>query len=200
MRKNQTSKFISAAVLGGLLAVTGCAHSNDKVTIDRSTVNGLPSVTKTETTYGQVKIEAVDYDNRSVALQGPDGNSEIFTCPPEVRNFDQIKEGDVVRVQYMQTIDINVRKVGEPLSVTETAGFATAPLGDKPGIVAVRTVDTQANVQAIDYQGRTVTLVGINNKPMTIHVSDKLKSFDSVVVGDQVIIHYTEAVSIDVSK
>ena len=120
------------------------------------------------------------------------------------KNFEQIKQGDVVKVQYMQTIDVNVRKV---VLESSLVGDRNSRLrhrrpqeGDKPGIVAVRTVDTQANVQAIDYQARTVTLVGINNKPITIHVSDKLKSFDSVKVGDQVTFTYTEAVSIDVSK
>jgi hypothetical protein len=155
MKTKQTNALIFAVMLAGALVLTGCAQSNDKVTIDRSSVNGLPSIVGTASTTSQVKIEAVDYDNRSVALEGPDGKSEIFNVPPEVRNFDQIKQGDVVKVQYMQTIDVNVRKGNQPLSTAEVTAMATAPLGDKPGVVAFRTVKTLANVQAIDYQART---------------------------------------------
>ncbi len=200
MKTKQTSAFLSAAVIAAALAVAGCAQPSETVTVDRTTVNGLPSVTSTESVTGTSKIEAIDYDNRSVALQGPDGKSEIFEVPPEVRNFDQIKQGDVVKVQYMQTIDVNVRKVGQPLSTAVAGGMATAPLGDKPGVVAFRTVQTLANVQAIDYQTRTVTLVGMGDKPVTLTVSPKLADFDKVSQGDQVIFTYTEAVTIDVTK
>jgi Cu/Ag efflux protein CusF len=200
MKAKQISTFISAAMIAGALAVAGCAQPSETFTIDRTTVNGLPSIASTASVTGTVKIEAVDYDNRSVALEGPDGKSEIFKVSPEVRNFDQIKQGDVVKVQYMQTIDVNVRKVGQPLSTAEVASVATAPLGDKPGVVAARTVQTLANVQAIDYQARTVTLVGMGDKPVTFHVHKDLASFDNVVEGDQVVFTYTEAVSIDVTK
>jgi len=200
MQTKQTRRFIYAALVAGVLAVSGCSQPSETFTIDRTTVNGLPSIASTASVTGTVKIEAIDYDNRSVALQGPDGKSEIFKVPPEVRNFNQIKQGDVVKVQYMQTIDVNVRKVGQPLSTAEVTGVATAPLGDKPGVVAVRTVQTLANVQAIDYQARTVTLVGMGDKPVTFNVNPKLTSFDNVVVGDQVIFTYTEAVMIDVTE
>ena len=133
MKGKQRSAFLSATVLAGLLVVAGCSQSGEQFSIDRSSVNGLPSVTSTASSTSQVTIEAIDYDNRSIALEGPDGKSEIFTVPPEVRNFDQIKKGDVVNVQYVESMDVNVRKVGEPLSTAEAASVAAAAAGRQAG-------------------------------------------------------------------
>jgi hypothetical protein len=200
MTTQRVRKYLGAAMLAGILSVIGCAESGHEITVERSTVNGLPSVVATEKMSGEVKVEAIDYDNRSIALEGSDGNCEIFKLSPAVRNFNQIKKGDTVKVEYQTTVDVNVRKVGEPLAATEVVGVARAPLGEKPGLIAVRTVEVLANVEAIDYTERTVTLVGMRDKPVTIHVSPKLKSFDKVAKGDQVIFTYTESVSIEVKK
>jgi hypothetical protein len=205
VKETKIRGFISTGVIAGLLIIAGCAQEqpsapDEEFAIDRTTVNGLPSITGTASGTSQVTVESIDYDNRSIALKGPDGKSEIFSVPPEVKNFNQIQKGDVVKAQYMQTIDVNVRKVGQPLSVAEVASVATAAPGDKPGIVAVRTVQTLANVQDIDYKARTVTLIGVSNKPVTFTVNKAVTSFDNVAKGDQVVFTYTEAVSIDVSK
>ena len=200
MTTPKASKYLAAALLAGALAVTGCSQSGEQSTIERSTVNGLPSVVATEKLSGEVKVEAIDYDNRSIALAGADGKTEIFKVSSAVRNFNQIRKGDTVKVEYLTTIDVNVRQVGEPLAAAEVVAVAAAPLGDKPGVVAVRTVEVLANVEAIDYTARTVTLVGLRDMPVTIHVSPKLKSFDKVVKGNQVIFTYTESVTIEVTK
>jgi len=170
------------------------------MTIERTTVNGLPSIVTTAKMAGEVKVEAIDYDNRSIALKGPEGKTEIFKVSSAVRNFDQIKQGDTVKVEYLTTVDINVRKVGEPLAAAEAVGVAAAPLGAKPGLIAVRTVEVLANVAAIDYVERMVTLVGLRDQPVTFHAGKKLKGFDNVVQGDQVIFTYTESVLIEVTR
>jgi hypothetical protein len=194
------SGLLWTALIAATIAMTGCAQPNEMYSVERTTINGLPSVVASGSISGQATVVAIDYDNRSIALEGPDGKSEIFSVSSVVQNFNQINTGDLVKVQYVQTVDVNVRKIGEPLSTAELAGVVAAPLGDKPGVVAVRTVQTLANVQAIDYQTRSVTLIGISDKPVTLAVSPKLKDFDNVVKGDQVVFTYTEAVTIYVTK
>jgi hypothetical protein len=193
---------LTMILLAGALAANGCseAKSSEKYSIKRSTVNGLPSVVATQQMSGHVKIEAIDYDNRSIALEGFDGKSAIFKVPAAVRNFEQIKKGDIVNVDYLQTIDVNLRKVSEPPSAAGVSGIAAAPLGEKPGVVAFRTVEVLANVQAIDHKARTVTLVGLHDKPVTIQVSPELKNFEKVAQGDQVVFTYNETISINVTE
>ncbi len=175
-------------------------ESGQTFAIDRSSQNGLPSVTATTKAWGTVTVQAIDYDNRTIALAGPNGNSEIFSVPPSVVNFNQIKQGDVVKVKYEETLNASVAKVGQPLDVQGTQQVELAAIGQKPGVTAIRTVTTQANVTAIDYAARKVTLVGLNGKSVVLHVSDKLQDFDKVAVGDQVTFTYTEEVSINVGK
>jgi len=201
MTMQRIAKYLAATALAATLAVAGCAQSaSNKMTIERTTVNGLPSIVTTAKMAGEVKVEAIDYDNRSIALKGPEGKTEIFKVSSAVRNFDQIKQGDTVKVEYLTTVDINVRKVGEPLAAAEAVGVAAAPLGAKPGLIAVRTVEVLANVAAIDYVERMVTLVGLRDQPVTFHAGKKLKGFDNVVQGDQVIFTYTESVLIEVTR
>jgi translation initiation factor IF-1 len=179
----------------------GCTET-EKVgdfTVERSSVDGLPAVTATDSSEAEVKVQAVDYSNRSLALVGADGKSHIFHVSGDVRNFNQIKEGDVVKVKYEEELNVAVRNVNEPLSATELMTLETAPLGDKPGLVAVRTVQTLANVMSIDYETRKVALKMADGSMVRATVSPKLPDFDKVHVGDQVVFDYTEALTINVN-
>jgi hypothetical protein len=189
---------ISSALLATALSLPGCSETGEGYSIKRTTVNGLPSVLATAKLSGEATVDAVDFDSRTIALTGPDGKSEFFTVGPEVRNFAQIKKGDVVKVTYEENIQADVQKVGEPIHTTIGGSVQRAPLGEKPGFMAARTVRTVANVKAIDYTARTVTLIGMEGHTVTLPVSEKLKNFDKVKVGDQVVFNYTETVEIEV--
>jgi hypothetical protein len=188
-----------ALVLGGLLFLVGCETSGDSFEIERKTVNGLPTVTATGTSWAVVKVEAIDYNDRSIALADTDGKTEIFKVGSEVRNFNQIKKGDEVKVEYATRLNAQVYKVSEPPQTDITQGVNFSELGAKPGIMAYRQVTSQMNVESIDYQTRVVTLKGVMGAPVTLTVSPKLKDLDKVKPGDQVVFKYVEAISINVT-
>ena len=193
-------------IFGGLLATamtlatSGCATSGESFNVERKTVNGLPTVVAKGSSWADVKVEAIDYSNRSIALADSDGKTQIFHVTSAARNFNQVKKGDTVRVEYDNQLTVNVYKVNEAPSVDMTEGVARAPLGDKPGIMAFRTVQNEMNVTAINYETREVTLKGVTGDPVTLTADKKLKDLDKVHVGDQVVFKYTEVVSITVKS
>jgi Cu/Ag efflux protein CusF len=185
--------------LGAILFLSGCETSGQSFNVERKTVDGLPTVTATGTSWAVVKVEAIDYDDRSIAIADTDGKTEIFTCGPEVRNFTQIKKGDEVRVEYAARLSAQVYKVNEQPMTDITQGMNFADLGAKPGVVAYRKVTAQMNVETIDYQTRKVTLKGPMGNTVTLTASPELKDLDKVKPGDQVVFKYVEAISINVT-
>ena len=144
-------------------------------------------------------VKAIDKKNRVVTLQSPDGKVAKVKCGPEVRNFAQIRVGDVVKTSLLETFELFVTGNDEPAAerVTEVG---RAPLGNKPGFAAIDAVEVKATVVAIDYQTRKVTLKGPEGKVIKVTAGPQVKRLTEVNVGDSVVARLTRAVSIEVSK
>jgi len=155
-------------------------------------------VTTTEYAKVNVTVEAVDYEDRSIALTGPNGKTGIFTVSPAVRNFRQIKKGDVVKVEYATMLAASVRKVGGQLPASSSTVIVPAELGQKPGVLCTRNARIEAAVESIDYTTRLVKLRTAAGDPMVFTASRELKDLDNVHAGDQVVFDYAEALSITV--
>jgi Cu/Ag efflux protein CusF len=142
-------------------------------------------------------VEAIDKATRKVTLKGPQGKLNTVTAGPDVRNFDQIKVGDIVTVSYVEALTLTLMKDGKELrSSTETPAAARAPAGERPaGVVAERT-EVTANVIATDAKTQTVTLKG-PKQTVELKVPDA-GQFKLIKVGDQIKAVYTEAVALTV--
>ena len=145
-------------------------------------------------------VEAIDYQKRTVVLKGPDGKLRAFTASKDVRNLDQVKVGDLVKVELVEETALFVRKASDPPEVTEASMVGLAPKGKKPGVVLVDTAQVTANVEAVDYQKRTITLKGAQGNVTTYKVGDAVKRFNEVKAGDQVVLRVTDALAILVEK
>jgi hypothetical protein len=144
-------------------------------------------------------VEAIDYDKRTVDLKGPRGNVVTLKVSPEAKNFKQIKTGDKVTAKYYQATAIYVRKPNEPPFAEGASAVQLAAPGQKPGAIAVDTAEMTARVEEIDYNKRTVTLRGPQQKIATFKVSNDVKRLNEVKKGDEIVIRHTQAVAIDVS-
>lgn len=146
-------------------------------------------------------VSAIDYKTRKVTLTGPRGNSVTLTVGPEAKNFDQVKKGDQVTIEKVESVALLVTPKGE---VAPPAGGGTyvkvAKPGESPHGVMVQTVQITATVEAIDYKARTVTLKGPEGNMRTLKVGPDAKRFDQVKKGDQVTVNVTEATAISVTK
>ncbi len=58
----------------------------------------------TEVLQIQARVDAIDYENRTVVLTGPEGNSVKLAVDERVKRFNEVKLGDIVVVGYTQAL------------------------------------------------------------------------------------------------
>jgi len=58
----------------------------------------------------QARVDAIDYDNRIVALTGPQGNTFEFKVDDSVKRLNEVKVGDIVVVDYTQALAMKMIK------------------------------------------------------------------------------------------
>jgi hypothetical protein len=160
--------------------------------------SGKPGVVMVDAVSITATVEAIDYDKRTVALKGPKGNVVVLKVGPDVKNFKQIKVGDRVTTKYFESTAIYLRKPDEPPFAEGASAVQVAAPGEKPGAVAVDTMELKARVEDIDYKTRTVTLRGPQQKTVTLKVDKDVKRFAEIKKGDEVVVRHTEAMAINV--
>jgi len=145
------------------------------------------------------EVIKIDATTRTITLKNQDGESTIV-AGPEVKNFAEIKVGDRFDVVYELAVAVELVKVKNPGATSEqvTTTTATAPQGDKPGMITTNTVTATANVEAIDTAKNTVSLKGPQGNIFRVKVknADLLKD---IAVNDQVKVVYIEAIAAVVS-
>ncbi len=143
------------------------------------------------------RVEAIDKAQRQLTLKGPKGNVQTVTAGPEVRNFDQIKVGDMVVARYVEALTLTLKKDGKELvGKAETQDAARSKAGEKPAGVVGRQVEVTADVIAVDAKTQTLTLKG-PKQTVELKVPDPAQ-FKMVKVGDQIQAVYTEALALSV--
>ena len=145
------------------------------------------------------EVIKIDAATRTVTLKNQDGESTIV-AGPEVKNFAEIKVGDRFDVVYELAVAIELVKVKTPGATSEqvTTTTATAPQGDKPGMITTNTVTATANIEAIDTAKNIVSLKGPQGNIFKVKVQNPDLMKD-IAVNDQVKVVYTEAIAAVVS-
>ncbi|HVN22480.1 MAG TPA: hypothetical protein VMT71_00810 [Syntrophorhabdales bacterium] len=161
---------------------------------------GRPGAVVAGTATVTATIDAIDAATRKVTLKYPDGTMQTITCGPEVRNFDQMKVGDLVKTTYAQSVAIWVRKSTEKPAAAAVESVKVAPKGDMPHATMTKTTEITATVEGIDYKKRTVTLKGPEGNVRTYPVDKRVKRLNEVKVGDEVVLRVTEAFAIKVER
>lgn len=144
------------------------------------------------------QVVGIDKATRTVKLKGPKGNVVDIVAGDEVRNFDQIKVGDLVVARYVEALTLELKKTkvaAGDVKVREEAAKAKA--GERPAAAGARQVTVVADVVAVDPVKSTITLKGPKGKVVTLNVQNP-EQFKVVKKGDQVEATYTEALALSV--
>ncbi|HZR47854.1 MAG TPA: hypothetical protein VFA47_14180 [Candidatus Manganitrophaceae bacterium] len=192
--KNIRRTEIIVALIALLLGLGGLSQA-----ADRGTAAAPGNVVVAEKTTVTAEVKSIDKANRLVTLQAPDGQTRTIQVPEEARNFDQIKVGDKVTIDYLQTVAVSVRKAGEPKPPSARATVEVAPKGEKPSGKVVKTHEITANVEAVDPAKHTVKLKGPEGNSQTFSVDPQVQ-LDKINVGDKVDVQYTEAIALKVTS
>jgi Cu/Ag efflux protein CusF len=57
----------------------------------------------------RTKIESIDYEKRTVSFKGRGGTMTTYRIGPEAKHFNEIRRGDMLWVEYSQTIKLTVK-------------------------------------------------------------------------------------------
>ena len=188
--------LVSAAVLmiGSNIAI---AQNKPQAVVAVETAPGVLKVA--EGVQVQGKFKSVDQKTRQVVIVGPNGNEFKTTLGNEVKNFNQIKVGDIVTLTHVEILVADIKKPSkvEVRERVETEKAVTAKLGDKPAAAIERKLSIVADVTAIDEKKGTLTVRGAT-RTLDIKVKDP-KVLKGIKVGTQIETVVTEIIAIEVS-
>jgi hypothetical protein len=154
-------------------------------------------LTRAQSVEARATVTAVDPSTRMVTLKTEGGETIDVAAGPAVKNFDQIKVGDVVKATYTESIAFQVAPKGEtPAGASETVNRI-------PGGAAVgQQVTTSFKVASVDPETNVLWVTLANGTTKKIQVQDpkaqeRLKTLSP---GDVVAVTYTESMAIQLEK
>jgi YbbR domain-containing protein len=177
----------AAALVVGLLAATPATAQPRPVGIE-------------ETVVASAKIIDIDAANQTVLVQGPRGNVFEVASGEEVKNFGQIRKGDILTIVHSAAVVAGLEPLdSKDVAMSETVErTARAGEGAKPGVVREITTTATAQVTKVDAAKRTITFRGPRETLRTIQVRDPAIDLSKVKQGQMAKIVFRETVAITV--
>jgi Cu/Ag efflux protein CusF len=196
--------FFMIPALGLVLTLPLAVTAQTQAPAPASTVPGGSFELAHEQEVRTATVVDIDKQSRFVTLREGKGSTHEFTIEvgPEVRNFDQLKVGDLVIATYRAAAALELLPAGSASTGVVTASDAArAPKGTLPGAAADRAISITSKLTAIDLKKHTVTLQGPDGKQRVVEVKDPERQarMTKLRVGDLVRITYVEAMAIDVT-
>lgn len=195
----------SVTLLVAALAIGGCQTTPQPAEASapgpRSMPGPVTAAAAGVTLQGQ--ITALDKSSRAVTVTGADGGSLSFVAGPDVRNFNQLKVGDNVTLDYRAAVALDLQPAGSGEVGVTTSQAGTVPVrGAIPGGARSNTVNIVTEVVAVDPVANTIALRGPSGNTQLIAVEreDLRAKLPNVKRGDLLRISYTEAVALGIRR
>ena len=194
---------IAAALIGAALASASVPAQAQTSPSGKGAITTGPGMAAGAVTADlTATVVAIDPANRTVTLKRANGEVSEIAVGDQVRNFNQIKVGDIVRAHYTQGLALEL-KPGAPADAgppkVENIVSPPAPAGAKPGGAVARKITATADVIAVDAAKGVVTLRGPEGKEVDLNVQDPAQ-LKNIKTGDHVKVTYIEALAISVEE
>jgi hypothetical protein len=103
--------------------------------------------------------------------------------------------------KHLTAVALAVAAVAAPICALAQSAGAGAVVAKEPGKVTMAdAVRVSASVQAIDKDKRLVTLKGPKGNTFVVNAGPEVRNFDQIKVGDQVVVRYVEALTLELKK
>ena len=159
-----------------------------------------PSMHTSQTVILTAVVEAINHETREVTLRGPEGGTVSFVASEDARNLGQVKVGDIVMAEYVQSMSIEVfANDGTEPGAGELTVAGRSEEGAMPALTAIDALVVTATVEEINLEANTFKLRGPAGEIKEFEARDP-ENLKKAAVGDLVVITYTEAIAISVEK
>jgi hypothetical protein len=186
---------ILAIAIAGLYTLTACmTNPSEHATDDMS-----PKAVARGTLRATATVEAVDKDNRILTLRTPSGEIRTIRIDSVVKNFDRIKRGDHIVIEYLEEVTVYLETQGTATKDERVNASASADDNGPSGVI-VETLQRRATVQDVDYTTRTLTLLAPDGRRRTVRISSHLGPIDKINRGDRIIVRYTKIIAVGVTQ
>lgn len=200
--KNNIVSLLSVAAAVALTTLSAAPVLADQTTLSATRgATAQPSGSISASTTRTATVTKIDKKDRWITLKLADGSLVDIQAGPAVKNFAQIKVGDLVTASQEETLAVAVVPAGTaPPNATGGSSIVSAPLGAKPMGVMVDTTMVSGRVTAIDNTPRSVTLLGPDGNTHTVAVGPGVKRLNEVKIGDDVVFTLKTATAIEVTS
>ncbi|MBI5062672.1 MAG: hypothetical protein HZB87_04175 [Desulfatitalea sp.] len=203
-------KLLSKKALIGLMAsaalltFTSCQSAPAPVqppeTSSASAIQkGVPGGVVVNTTKVSARVTAIDYDQRTVTLQGSEGEPFTVKVGPAAVNFDQVKKGDLVNLTLTEEMVVTLDDAQAPQGQGSASMVALAPKGAQPGGLMAQTHQIVATVTSIDLMKHTATLRFEDGTTKTFQVREDV-DLGKHKAGERVVFRVTEMIALSIEK
>lgn len=174
------------------------AAQKPAATVDAAVATAPGKAAVGQTVKTSATITHIDQATRTVKMKRQDGKEVEMVVGEEARNFDQLKVGDRVHVEYTEAVALELKKGGGGTAAASSGeSLQRSEKGEKPGGRAVRQVSVLADVVNVDHKKKLVTLKGPGGNLVDLEVGDP-EQLKNIKKGDQVHALYTESLAIKV--
>ena len=181
----------SLLVLGLIVGVSGCSSVSQPK-------QGEPLLTQAAVVSAQATIVGINYDTREVTLEIPNKPGDNFVdvvVSDDVKNLSQIRFGDQVTVEYIETVSVTLFRAGEVKpGVDVTVAAANAAPGARPARATGIEKSITVVVEGVDRNNELVALRMPDGVKKIVRVSNPA-NLDSVSTGDKVRISFVRALA-----
>ncbi len=162
-------------------------------------VAGVPGGVVVQTVEVRAKVAALDAATRKVTLVSDDGIKKIVKAGPDVRNFEQLRVGDQVKVIGSEELVVQMAQPGDSANAEDAALVVLAPKGAKPGGVVAQSTQVTGTIVKVDVTNRLVTLQFEDGATRTFPVRSDV-DLTQRKVGEKVSFRITEMVALTVEN
>jgi hypothetical protein len=189
----------SLILCAAMAVISSCAT----LTMDTDTTvkseQGVPGGEVVRNTTLDARVSGIDSSTREVSLVSRYGEAFKVTAGPEIKNFNQIRVGDYLKITLQERLLVRMAKPGEKLNDETWVSGKGAPRGAKPGAKVNSKEQYVATVTAIDAKKRKATLKFSDGSTGKFDVRSDI-DLSKHHTGEKVLIRLTESLAVSMKK
>lgn len=156
-----------------------------------------PKPAVTQDTVVTVRIERVDTWGRTVTFRSAEGLLQSIHVPKELSIFDELEQGDLVRIRYRDSFVVQVKPGASLAPPADTTAEARAAQTDPDADEIQQQMTATIRVDRIDRSRNLIVYTGQDKRPVMRAVRDP-RLLDGLEPGDVVTVTYTRERAISV--
>ena len=201
-KQNITQRALGACLIGAAVSIMPAPVFADTATVQKAVrETGKPARLEAASIQTTASVEKVDYKARKLTLKNNEGTVFTLDVGPDIKRLDEVKPGDLLEVEYLESLAVEVQQPGEKSSTPDGAySVLVRNPTQSPSGKLIETETVSATVESVDTEKRIVELRRADGSKVKVAVSPDVRRLDEVHKGDIISMKVTRSVALSVHK